>query len=50
MAGFRDELAAIIAWQKEVSALSQSLARQLGDLVQQQDFVEVLLSAQGFAK
>jgi len=44
-AGFSEELAAIIAWQEEVCALSQSLARQLGDLAQQREFVETVLSA-----
>jgi len=44
-AGFSDELTAIIAWQKEVSALSQSLVQRLGDLAQQREFVETLLSA-----
>lgn len=43
--GLSEELAAIIAWQKEISALSQSLAQQLGDLAQQREFVETLLSA-----
>jgi len=42
-AGFGEELVGIIAWHKEVSALSQSLARQLGDPEKQRAFLETLL-------
>ncbi len=44
-AGLADELRAIVAWPREVERLCQDLMSHLGDLAQQQEFLETLMKA-----
>jgi len=41
--GLVEELEAIVAWQREVDALSRDLATHLGDLARQQELLEALI-------
>lgn len=41
--GLVEELEAIVAWQREVDALSRELATHLGDLARQQELLEPLI-------